>query len=75
MQCVAYANNYFGSSVRGNGCDWYDNGSTSQVDLQSGCVACWSGGKEGYGHVGVVETWDGSEMTYSDANYKGDGKV
>lgn len=77
MECVAYANQYFGSNVRGNGCDWYDNAATTQCKLQSGCVACWKGGSGGYGHVGVVESYDSKSktMTYSDANYKGDGKV
>ncbi|RPF42120.1 CHAP domain-containing protein [Hydrogenoanaerobacterium saccharovorans] len=75
MQCVRYVNKYFGSNVIGNGCDWYNSSATTQVSLQSGCVACWSGGVQGYGHVGVVESWDGSKMTYSDANYRGDGEV
>lgn len=75
MECVEYANNYFGSSVRGHGAQWYDNDATTHVSLQSGCVACWSGGPGGFGHVGVVESWDGSTMTYSDANYNLDGKV
>ena len=77
MQCVAYANQYFNSNVRGNGSDWYDNPATTPCSLRSGCVACWSGGTGGYGHVGVVEEWDPDTqtMTYSDANYNGDGKV
>lgn len=75
-QCVAYANAYFGSSLTGNGNEWYDSSSVTQLDeIQSGCAACWSGGKHGYGHVGVVEEWNGETMTYSDSNYKGDEKV
>lgn len=77
MQCVAYANQCFSSSVKGNGCDWYNNTATTQVTLRSGCVACWKGGSNSYGHVGVVESYDSKSktMTYSDANYNGDGKV
>lgn len=30
-------------------------------------VACWSGGT--YGHVGVVESWNGSTMDFTDRNF------
>ncbi len=69
-ECVEYANNYFGSNVKGNGSQWYNSSSVTQLDeIQSGCVACWSGGPGNYGHVGVVEEWNGKTMTYSDSNY------
>lgn len=42
----------------------------SSVPTSSGCVACWSGGSEGHGHVGVVESMNGDLMLYSDCNYE-----
>lgn len=78
MQCVTYANNYFGSSVRGNGADWYNSDDVKRLSgVESNCVACWKGGPGGYGHVGVVETYNEETgiMVYSDANYNMDGEI
>ncbi len=77
-QCVRYANDYFGTTVYGNACDWYNSSQVTQLDgIESDCVACWSGGSHGYGHVGVVETYDPDTktMTYSDSNYRGDEEI
>lgn len=81
-QCVGYAKEKMKeltgieSSIRGNGADWYNSPNATKLSgIQSACVACWSGGSYGYGHVAVVESWNGNTMNYSDANYKGDEQI
>ena len=79
-QCVAYAKKTIkpASGITGNANTWYTNSTyCTPVAIKSKCVACWSGGPGGYGHVGVVETWNSStsKMKYSDSNYKLDEKV
>lgn len=86
MQCVEYARRKIkeltglDSGITGNASTWYGN--TTYCKKLSGpatwSIACWSGGgSQDYGHVAVIEDWDEDEgiMNYSDANYKGDGKI
>ena len=83
MQCVEYAKSrikeltYVNSGITGNANTWYNQ--TYYVTQLAGpedeCVACWSGGANGYGHVGVVESWNGTTMDYSDANYDRKGTI
>jgi surface antigen len=79
-QCVAYAKAMINpkSGIRGNANTWYTNAAYSvKTQLKGKVVACWSGGKQGYGHVGVVQEYDPAtkKMLYSDSNYKNDEKV
>ena len=75
-ECVVYARNYFGKRF---GVDyayqiWNAPTVTQLSGPTSGCCAVWSGGDEGYGHVGVVESWSSVTKTinFSDSNYDGD---
>lgn len=59
--------------VTGDASTWYTSvprSMRSSVPTRFGCVACWSGGTNGWGHVGVVESMNGSLMLYSDCNYE-----
>ena len=77
--CVIYAGDYFGKKF---GVTYaYQIATASTVTklpgVQAGCCAVWSGGSQGHGHVGVVESWNSTSktMTFSDSNYDGDNRV
>lgn len=76
-QCVDFVNNQLGTSVRGHGGQWYTSSQTTPCTIRSRCVACWSGGPSGFGHVGLVYTWDEASrtMNYMDSNYDNDELV
>lgn len=73
-ECVTYAGmTYFGKRFNVNVAAEVYNASTVRKlsGPKSQCIACWSGGPTGAGHVGVVETWypDTETMDYSDSNF------
>ncbi len=62
--------------VSGNAGDWYESSPLSRQywKAASNTVACWSGGSDNYGHVGVIEkVYQDGSLDYSEANYDGDG--
>jgi hypothetical protein len=79
-QCVAYAKATLNpkSCITGNANTGYGNTEYCiKTRLKSKVAACWRGGAGGYGHVGVVESYDPKTKTmlYSDSNYREDEKV
>lgn len=78
-QCVIYVNDYFGDKVGVmTAAEVWESSAVNQLTSpMSGCIACWSGGAHGYGHVGVVEFYNRNtkNMIYSDSNRRGDELV
>lgn len=72
--CVTYAGDYFGKKFGVEYAGQIPNSkAVTKLDgPKSGCCPVWTGGAAGYGHVGVVESWNSStkKMDFSDSNYK-----